>query len=219
MDITEDHKDKKEALLTKINSISKDVEWTKANLLNMKEQVTVNNAKCKEEIEARKAEICAVFDEMIQKASKVNDTIDENVKTMDRFLEDLEKIGKCETSSYEDIPWKMEMAAEIERDYQTILSNENKIQFYRYKRNNGHGHLKLTSRSDEGSDNSTGSDEEKSTDDRSVDGSSQNNDLDKGSDEESERKDRGKEGPPLKRNRTQSPTSLDSSLKGESVQI
>ena len=36
VDITEDHKDKKEALLTKVNSISKDVERTKANLLHMK---------------------------------------------------------------------------------------------------------------------------------------------------------------------------------------
>ena len=184
----------------------------------MKGQLTVNNAKCKEEIEARKAEICAVFDEMIQKASKMNDTIDENVKTMDRFLEDLEKIGKCETSSYEDIRWKMEMAAEIERDYQTILSNENKIQFYRYKRNNGHGRLKLTSRSGEGSDDSTGSDKEKNTDDRSVAGSGQNNDSDeqsdKGSEDENEHTDVDTkvEGPQLKRTRTQPP--LDNNWKG-----
>ena len=143
VDIAEDHKDKKEALLDKVSSISKDVERTITILLKMKRQVAENNAKCIAALQARKAEICTELDDMIQKVSQVKYTVDENVKTMDKFLEDLEQIGKCETSTYENIRRKMEMAAEIERDYQTILSKQNKIQFYRYNRINGHGRLKM----------------------------------------------------------------------------
>ena len=243
VDIAEDHRDKKEALLAKVNSISQDVERTKTNLLKMKEQVADNNAKCIAALEARKIEICTELDDMIQKVSEVKDTVDENVKTMDKFLEDLEKIGKCETSTYENIRHKMEMAAEIERDYQTILSKETKIQFYRYNRINGHGRIKLTNVSENGNDGSKGNDSKRSDDskgsdstfDRRVDGnerrnhkqgrSGQNNGSDKISEEESESESqhKGTRGPPLKRSKTQPPARSktqppaypDNSWKGE----
>ena len=114
-----------------------------------KEEIIENNAKCIAAIESRKREL----DEMIRNVSdhtpEVTETIDENVKTMDGFLTNLEDIRKSNTTTYENVREKLESVAEIERCFQMILTNESNFEYYEFSGNSDLQKLKLTEKRDD----------------------------------------------------------------------
>ena len=144
VDISEDREEKKEHLLNKVDSLTKEVEDTKTNYLKKREQIAENNTTCIAAIESRRREL----DDMIRKVTdhtpEVTETINENVKTMDGFLTNLEDIRKSETTTYESVREKLESVEEIDRCFQIILSNENNFEYYEYNGNNELRKLKLT---------------------------------------------------------------------------
>ena len=144
VDISEDLEERKENLLNKIKSLAKEVKDTKTNNLEKRKLITENNATCIAAIESRRREL----DEMIRKVTdhtpEVTETIDENVKTMDGFLSNLDDIKKSETTTYENVLEKLESIAEIDRCFQIILSNENNFEYYEYSGNNELRKLEIT---------------------------------------------------------------------------
>ena len=144
VDISEDLEEKKEHLLDQVDSLTKEVEDTKTNYLKKRELITENNAACIAAIESRRREL----DDMIRKVTDhtpgVTETIDENVKTMDGFVTNLEDIRKSETTTYESVREKLELVEEIDRCFQIILSNENNFGYYESSGNNELQKLKLT---------------------------------------------------------------------------
>ena len=177
VDISEDLEEKKEHLLNKVDSLTKEVEDTKTNYLKKRELITENNAACIAAIESRRREL----DDMIRKVTdhtpEVTETIDENVKTMDGFLTNLEDLRKSETTTYENVREKLESVAEISRCFQMILSDENNFEFYDYNGNNELRKLKLTDNAgddkseQEGDSRKTRSESSKSEDDSQNSGS------------------------------------------------
>ena len=199
VDISEDWEEKKELLLSKVISLTKEVENTRNKYVKKKEQITEYKAKCIAAIESRKREL----EDMIRKVSdytpEVTETIDENVKTMDGFLTNLEDIRKSNTTTYGNVQEKLESVAEIERCFQMIVTNEGNFEYFVFCGNGDLRKLKLVEKRGDGSDdisdhnddiNETSGEEGEEDDKRIEDVREDSNDTDKTSEEESEEGDK-----------------------------
>ena len=137
----EDLTEKKERLLANINSVSKDLEKAKTDCLKIKEFASKENEKCIASIKARKEEICAEFDAMMEEVSDFTPEVIQTIQTFEEFLTSLEKMGSCQMS-FEEIRADSESVENIRKASKKKLSNT--IQYYKYSRNSVFGELKIT---------------------------------------------------------------------------
>ena len=137
----EDLTEKKELLLANISSVSKDLEKAKTDCLKIKEFVSKENEKCIASIKARKEEICAEFDAMIEEVSDFTPEVIQTIQTFEEFLTSLEKMGSCQMS-FEEIRADSESVENIRKSSRKKLSNT--IRYYKYSRNSVFGELKIT---------------------------------------------------------------------------
>ena len=193
VDISEDWEEKKDLLLTEVNALTKEVEDTKTKYLEKKEQVAEKNAKCIAAIKSRRRELDAMIRTVSDHTPKVAKTVDENVKTMDVFLTNLEDIRTSETTTYENVRGKLESIAEIERRFQlyTVLSNDNNFEYYEYSGNSDLQKLKLSDNENDGesepdNDKTREEESEVNKNNRSADVSEEEESADEIKEEESE---------------------------------